>query len=45
MGKLFLIDAYFKEKTYQNWDDTYFKRKMCKIERLMLNHLFQMLKL
>ena len=37
MGKPFTIDAYFKRNNVQNWDDTYFKRKMCKIGRLMLN--------
>jgi hypothetical protein len=40
MGKLFTIDVYFKGKTIQNWDDAFFKRKMCKIGRLMLNPLF-----
>ena len=40
MGKLCTIDLYFKGKTVQNWDDAFFKRKMCKIGRLMLNPLF-----
>ncbi len=40
MGKLFTIDVYFKGKIVQNWDDAFFKRKMCKIGRLMLNLLF-----
>ena len=43
--KLFIIDAYFKGKNVQNWNDAYFKRKMCKIRRLILNSLSQMLKL
>jgi hypothetical protein len=39
MGKPFTIDAYFKGKNVQYWDDAYFKRKMCRIGRLMLNPL------
>jgi hypothetical protein len=45
MGKSCTIDVYFKGKNVQNWNDAYFKRKMYKIGRLMLNHLSQMLKL
>jgi hypothetical protein len=45
MGKPFTIDAYFKGKNVQNWDDTYFKRKMCKIGRSNAQSLSQMLKL
>ena len=26
-GKLFIIDAYFKGKNYQNWDDAYLREK------------------
>ena len=44
MRKPFTIDAYFMGKNVQNWDNAYFKRKMCKIGRLMLNPLSQMLK-
>jgi hypothetical protein len=37
--KPFTIDVYFKGKNVQNWNDVYFKRKICKIGRLMFNPL------